>query len=186
MGRGALAGCVVAAAVILPVEIDSRDLSGVCDSKLLNCAARERLFEQIQSAALSIGIGSASVREIDRFNIRVATALAMQRALARVGPVEHVLVDGLRVPELTQPQTAIVRGDRQCLAIAAASIVAKVTRDRWMRCLARRFSGYGWERNAGYGTKAHLAALHSLGVTALHRRTFAPVRTLLTVPCQGD
>jgi ribonuclease HII len=117
-------------------------------------------------------MGTASVREIDQLGIRQATALAMQRAVKQVDPVDHILVDGLRVAELGEHQTAIVKGDAQCLSIAAASIIAKVNRDRWMIRLDRRFPGYGWADNVGYGTAQHRQALLDLGLTQHHRRSF--------------
>ncbi|UFP97031.1 ribonuclease HII [Gloeobacter morelensis MG652769] len=179
VGRGALAGCVVAAAVVLPPDMPLAALAGVADSKLLERPRREALYERILALASAVGIGSASVREIDRLNILRATALAMGRALHQVAPVEHVLVDGLPVAELGIAQTAIVGGDRTSLSIAAASIVAKVTRDRWMARLDRRFAGFGWATNAGYGTASHREALARLGVTPLHRRSFASVRLVV-------
>ncbi|AGY56364.1 ribonuclease HII [Gloeobacter kilaueensis] len=179
VGRGALAGCVVAAAVILPPDLEAAALAGVSDSKLLSRPQRERLVERIERVAVAIAVGSASVIEIDRLNIRRATALAMERAIERLGGAEHLLVDGLPVRDLGRAQTAVVKGDRTSLTIAAASIVAKVTRDRWMHRLDRRFPGYGWQANVGYGTAAHLQALAELGVTPFHRRSFAPVRLAL-------
>jgi ribonuclease HII len=144
----------------------------VRDSKQLSRCQRQQCFTQIQQIALAIGLGSASVTEIDRLNIRQATALAMQRALQRVMPLDHVLVDGLPVPELGSAQTAVVKGDQHCLAIAAASVIAKVTRDRWMQRLATLFPEYGWARNVGYGTPAHRRAICVQGPTRLHRRRF--------------
>lgn len=180
VGRGPLAGPVVAAAVIFaPGAV----VEGACDSKRLTAARRERLIEPIYAAALAVAVGAASAREIDRLNIRRATALAMQRALARlrISP-EHVLVDGLAVPELgLEAQTAIVGGDATVHAIACASVVAKVTRDRLMQRLARRYPGFGWERNMGYGTREHLDALHRLGPCAHHRRSFRPIANLAMV-----
>lgn len=175
VGRGALAGCVVAAAVVLPPDVDRAVLTGIRDSKQLTRTRREALVHVIRAAASAIGIGAASPAAIDRLNIRRATALAIQRALNQLD-IEHVLVDGLPVTELEGPQTAIVGGDRLCLSIAAASIVAKVTRDRWMCSLDARYPGYGWSHNAGYGTDFHLSALRELGPTSQHRVSFAPVR----------
>ena len=172
VGRGALAGCVVAAAVILPQTVDLEGLSGIRDSKQLSRAQREAQIPLIQQVALGLGIGAATPQEIDRINIRRATALAMARALRWVAPIDHILVDGLWVPELGEAQTAIVKGDAQCLSIAAASIVAKVTRDGWMRRLEGRFPGYGWNTNVGYGTPQHRQALQDLGITRHHRRSF--------------
>ncbi|MBW3572889.1 MAG: ribonuclease HII [Gemmatimonadetes bacterium] len=172
VGRGPLAGPVLAAAVILPRETW---IDGVDDSKRLNADRRLDLYRKILDTALVWGVGAASAREIDRVNIRRATALAMQRAIARLGDVDHLLVDGLSVPELgTETHTAIVGGDGCVHCISAASIVAKVTRDRLMARLAARYPQYGWERNMGYGTPEHLEALDRLGPTPHHRRSFQP------------
>jgi ribonuclease HII len=175
-GRGPLAGPVVAAAVIL----DSAHIpDGLADSKKLSATKREHLFEQLNTCA-HVGIGEATVEEIDRVNILQATMLAMTRAVAALGhcPV-HVLVDGNRLPRWDWAATAIVKGDDRCLSIAAASIIAKVHRDRIMTRLDEDYPGYGWGRNAGYGTADHLAGLQRHGVTPHHRRSFAPVRNLL-------
>jgi ribonuclease HII len=172
VGRGPLAGPVVAAAVILP---ESTWIDGVDDSKRLNADRRVDLYQKIVQTALVFGVGAASAREIDRINIRRATALAMQRAIARLGDVDHLLVDGLAVPELgTETHTAIVGGDGCVHCISAASIIAKVTRDRLMARLAERYPEYGWERNMGYGTPEHLEALDRLGPTPHHRKSFQP------------
>lgn len=172
VGRGPLAGPVVAAAVILPQDCW---IDGVADSKKLNADRRLDLYEKIVRTALVFGVGAASPREIDRINIRRATALAMQRAIARLGGADHLLVDGLSVPELgTETHTAFVGGDGCVHCISAASIVAKVTRDRLMAKLAARYPQYGWERNMGYGTPEHLEALDRLGPTPHHRRSFQP------------
>lgn len=172
VGRGPLAGPVVAAAVILP---ESTWIDGVDDSKRLSADRRLDLYQKIVGAALVFGVGAASPREIDRINIRRATALAMQRAIARLGEVDHLLVDGLAVPELgTETHTAIVGGDGCVHCISAASIIAKVTRDRLMGRLAARYPEYGWERNMGYGTPEHLVALNRLGPTPHHRQSFQP------------
>jgi ribonuclease HII len=148
------------------------------DSKQLSAARRAELIERITGSCVAYGIGAASAREIDRINIRRATALAMRRAIARLPvPADHLLVDGLPMPELgADAHTAIVQGDGCVHCIAAASILAKVTRDRLMDRLARRHPGYGWERNKGYGTAEHLAGLARLGPTPHHRMSFAPVR----------
>jgi ribonuclease HII len=172
VGRGPLAGPVVAAAVILPAETW---IDGVDDSKRLNADRRLDLYEKIVRTAIVWGVGAASSREIDRINIRRATALAMQRAIARLGDVDHLLVDGLAVPELgSETHTAIVGGDGCVHCISAASILAKVTRDRLMARLAPRYPEYGWERNMGYGTPEHLEVLDRLGPTPHHRRSFQP------------
>lgn len=177
-GRGPLAGPVVAAAVVMPPGIA---VPGVDDSKKLSAERREALEERIRSAALAVGVGAASAREIDRLNVRAATALAMQRAVAALPfAPDHLLVDGLPVPELgTERQTAVVRGDSLVHSIACASIIAKTVRDRLMHRLALRHPGYGWERNMGYGTDVHRAALRELGPTSHHRLSFAPVQLCL-------
>lgn len=175
VGRGPLAGPVVAAAVILPPECW---IDGVDDSKKLTAEKRSELFGQITGCALAWGVGAASAREIDTLNIRRATSLAMQRAIRRMPqPPDHLLVDGLRVPELdADGHTAIVDGDECVHCIAAASILAKVTRDRLMLRLAARHPAYGWERNKGYGTPEHLEALDRWGPTPHHRQSFQPVQ----------
>jgi ribonuclease HII len=178
-GRGPLAGPVVAAAVLLTPEAPR--LEGVDDSKQLTRRRREQLAAAIVST-LPVGVGAASTREIDRLNIRVATALAMRRAVLRLpGAVDAVLVDGLPMAEIGLPHEALVGGDRRSYAIACASIVAKTVRDRLMRRLALRYPEYGWERNCGYGTPHHRAALDRLGATPHHRRSFAPVRQLTLI-----
>jgi ribonuclease HII len=156
-------------------------IAGVRDSKKLSPARREQLALEIMAQALVVGVAAASASEVDRLNIRVADHLAMTRAVRRVGKVDAILVDGLRVPalELLAPTTAIVRGDALVYSIAAASIIAKVIRDRLMARLALRYPEYGWERNAGYLTPEHLAAIRCHGVTPHHRRTFGPIRAVL-------
>lgn len=174
VGRGPLAGPVVAAAVILRGSVD-----GLADSKQLSARQRERLCALIRERAV-VAVAAASVREIERVNILGATLLAMQRAVARLTLApEEVLVDGNRGPELPLPVRCIVGGDASVPEISAASIVAKVLRDRLMARLAQRYPGYGWERNAGYGTAEHRAALARLGITCHHRRGFAPCAELL-------
>jgi ribonuclease HII len=181
-GRGPLAGPVIAAAVILDRETLPAILAnGLDDSKRLSRARRAALFIALRGEA-RIGIGGASVAEIDRLNILQATFLAMARALGRLGDrPDCALVDGNRLPELPCPARAVVGGDGRSLSIAAASIVAKITRDRIMAGLARRHPGYGWERNAGYGTKAHRDALARIGVTHHHRASFSPVTRILAL-----
>jgi len=170
VGRGPLAGPVVAAAVILPVECI---IEGATDSKALRPDTRERLFAEIRSRALAIGVGAASSREIDRLNILAATTLAMERALhALPTPPDHIVVDGLPVRGLSREHDAVVGGDARVHAIACASIVAKVLRDDLMVRLSRRWPGYGWERNMGYGTREHREGLARLGLTPHHRRSF--------------
>ncbi len=175
VGRGPLAGPVVACAVVMPPE--QRAIAGVDDSKQLDAATRETLAGRIRERALVVALGAASVREVDRLNIYHATVLAMRRALSRVpaalGRVpDHVLVDGTPLRTLGVVHTAVVKGDAKCYAIACASIVAKVTRDRLMASLALRYGGYGWERNRGYGTAEHQRAIAGHGLTRHHRRSF--------------
>ncbi len=176
-GRGPLCGPVVAAAVILDPACIPRGLN---DSKKLSEKRREALFAAITDSAL-VGVGQASAAEIDDINILQASHLAMMRAIAALPRVpDHVLVDGNRLPKaLTLPAQAIVKGDARSLSIAAASIIAKVTRDRIMVDLAQQHPGYGWHKNAGYPTKDHLEALQNLGVTPHHRRSFRPVHNIL-------
>jgi ribonuclease HII len=175
-----LAGPVVAAAVV--VRPYGRKIAGVRDSKLLSAAQRERLYTQILARAVAVGVGAASVEEIDRLNILRASHVAMQRAVRRVAPCDHVLVDGRDFADLNVgPHTAIVDGDALCYSIACASIVAKVTRDRLMARLALRRPGYGWEQNVGYPTREHRQAIHAQGITPHHRRNFGTVR-IITQP----
>ncbi len=176
-GRGPLAGPVTAAAVVLDVACIPEGLN---DSKVLARGRREHLLLQIEAVA-RVGIGWASVAEIDALNIRNATFLAMCRAVdALPEPPCHALIDGNACPPgLRSPATALVGGDSLCLSIAAASIVAKVARDRVMAELDAAFPGYGWATNAGYGTEEHRRALQHLGVTPHHRRSFAPVHQML-------
>jgi ribonuclease HII len=172
-GRGPLAGPVYAAAVILD---PARLPRGVNDSKALTADAREKAFDKIMERALAVGIGVASVAEIDEINILQATMLAMRRATEQLSlaPV-HAFVDGNRAPSLACPAEAIVDGDGKSMSIAAASIIAKVARDRVMCALAGDHPGYNWAQNKGYGTPDHLAALDLLGPTIHHRKSFAPV-----------
>ncbi len=184
-GRGPLAGPVLAAAVILDRRRLLRALrDGLDDSKKLTAEEREEYAALLARCGAEIGIGAASVAEIDRRNILQATLLAMRRAVAALPRRPAIaLVDGSVPPTLLCPVRTVVGGDGLSLSIAAASVIAKVTRDRLMRLLARRYEGYGWERNAGYPTEAHRAALLSLGPTPHHRRSFAPVqRTLGLAP----
>ncbi len=171
VGRGSLAGPVVACAIVMPP--DSRALRGVDDSKMLTPLARERLVSQIIERALSLGIGAASAREIDRINIYHASTLAMKRALARleISP-DHVLIDGRPIRALGVEHHGIVDGDDKCFSIACASIVAKVTRDRLMASLARRHPHYSWDHNCGYATRRHIDALQAHGSCAHHRQSF--------------
>jgi len=174
-GCAPLAGPVVAAAVVLDRRSFPR---GIDDSKALPAPTREAIFARLQKCA-RIGVGMASVEEIDRLNIYWARMLAMMRAVDALGfDPAMVLVDGNALPKWDRPSKAIVAGDAICRSIAAASIIAKVTRDRIMADYAREHPGYGWETNKGYPTKQHLRALDELGLTPIHRRSFAPVRQL--------
>ena len=180
---GALCAPVFAAAVL--VRPHTRKIAGVRDSKTLSGRQRERLVDEIKRRSLAWAVGAASVAEIERLNIRNATHLAMRRALRRIPSSDPVLVDGLKIrgfEEHIGPYTAIVDGDASSYAIACASIVAKVTRDRLMSRLAVRYPGYGWEHNAGYATRDHVAGLRELGVTTMHRRTYLRIRAIL----EGD
>ena len=171
VGRGPLAGPVVVCAIVMPA--DRRAIRGVTDSKLLNAAERERLAVRIRGDAVAIALGAASVAEIGRWNIYQATARAMARAIARLPfTPDAILVDGKPIRSLLVPHRAIVGGDARCYSIGCASIIAKVVRDRLMRRLAARHPAYGWERNAGYGTPAHLEGLRRAGLTAHHRVAF--------------
>jgi ribonuclease HII len=176
VGRGPLAGPVTACAVRL---FPGRVPVGLADSKVLTAARRERLCDEIRLVA-EVCVAHATVAEIDSLNILRASHLAMVRAIAGIAGADHALIDGNLLPrDLLCRGQAIIKGDALCLSIAAASIVAKVTRDAIMVDLAQQHPGYGWETNAGYPTKAHLEALQNLGVTAHHRRSFAPVHKML-------
>ncbi|MBX9864779.1 MAG: ribonuclease HII [Hyphomicrobium sp.] len=176
-GRGPWAGPVVAAAVVLD---PSRIPQGIDDSKALDPEDRERLFERIMKTALAVGVGIGDVDRIDRDNILAATMWAMAEAMAKLSCKPRLaLIDGNRAPRLACQARTIVKGDAKCLSIAAASIVAKVTRDRMMIEFARELPGYGFERHKGYGTPEHRAALTRLGLTPQHRRSFKPVQLAL-------
>jgi ribonuclease HII len=180
VGRGPLAGPVVAAAVVFAVG--SEAIEGLRDSKTLVAGRRDVLAVAVRAAALAIGVGAASVREIDRLNIRVATALAMRRALRRVlcyVASPRVLIDGLPLPEIGVPHDALIDGDALCHSIAAAGVVAKTVRDALMRRLACRHPGYAWDTNVGYGTEAHHEGLRLYGLTQHHRKSFGPVAQLV-------
>jgi len=180
VGVAPTCGAVVAAAVV--IRPNSHRIPGVRDSKTLSAQQRDRLAPLIRRKAISVGVGAASVREIDQLNIYHATHLAMQRAIARVGGHEHVLVDGNRIAGFEHkvgPYTAIVDGDAKCYTIACASVVAKVIRDRMMAMLAARYPGYGWERNQGYATLEHRQAIRALGLTPFHRRSFLALQRTL-------
>lgn len=181
-GRGPLAGPVVAAAVVLDPDVLGQPVWQLLDdSKRMRATSRDTLFDVIMQTA-AVGVGICDVDEIDHLNILGATMKAMAGAISAIDPApDHALIDGNRLPVLTCAATCIVKGDQKSMSIAAASVIAKVTRDRIMRDLAARHPGYGWERNAGYGTAEHLAAIASLGVTSHHRRSFAPVREALNL-----
>ncbi|HEB99876.1 MAG TPA: ribonuclease HII [Thiotrichales bacterium] len=176
-GRGPLAGPVIAAAVILD---PAQPIAGLDDSKKLSAARRESLDGEIREKALAWALGRAEVEEIDRINILQASLLAMRRAVLALDPApEHALIDGNHCPELPCPAEPVIGGDAKIAAIGAASILAKVARDREMIELDARYPGYGLARHKGYPSKVHLQALERLGPTPIHRRSFAPVRRLL-------
>ncbi len=179
-GRGPLAGAVFAAAVILSPK---RPIAGLADSKKLSAKKREFLFDEIRQHALSWAITSASVEEIDAINILQASLLAMRRAVdaLEIAP-DAIVVDGLYCPKVSMPATAIVKGDSKVAAISAASILAKVARDRDMLVLHAQYPEYGFDRHKGYPTAVHVAALERHGVSRVHRRSYAPVARLLK-PC---
>jgi ribonuclease HII len=183
VGTGALCGPVVAAAVL--VRPHTRKIKGVRDSKTLSARQRERLVDDIKTRSLAWGIGAASVAEIERLNVRNAAHLAMRRALRRLPPFDHVLVDGQKITGMEEhigPYTPIVKGDASSYAIACASVIAKVTRDSLMARLAVRYPGYGWEHNAGYATRDHVDGLRELGISPHHRRTYQRIRAVV----EGD
>jgi ribonuclease HII len=178
VGRGALAGPVVAAAVVLPPDISRLAplLGRVDDSKRLTPAAREALCEPILSCALAVGVGRVEAADIDRIGIAPATRLAMREALTGLAvPPDYILLDYLTLPDVTCPQRGVLHGDALCLAVAAASVIAKVTRDRWMAEQDVLYPGYGFAQHKGYGTAGHKDAIARLGPCALHRMSFAPL-----------
>jgi ribonuclease HII len=181
-GRGCLAGPVVAAAVILPLhnEDPAAPFAGVRDSKQLTPQAREHLYDIITQHAVAVAVGIGSVALIDERNILQATKYAMRSALTQLlTPPQALLLDALLLPDVPLPQRSIIKGDASCLSIAAASIIAKVTRDRLMLQLHEQYPAYGFNQHKGYGTPAHLAALQIHGITPHHRLSFAPVRELV-------
>jgi ribonuclease HII len=180
-GRGAWAGPLVAAAVILPEPDQVHDgfLSGVRDSKLLSHAQRDALFERVLASARSAAVGWVTADEVDLLGLTAGNELAMARAVRGLSLTpDHLLVDCFTLKSVSIPQCGIVRGDRTCLSIAAASIVAKVYRDRWLARLAEQFPGYGFEQHRGYGVAAHRKAIASQGLTPIHRVSYAPLRAL--------
>ena len=182
VGRGALAGPVVAAAVILPCHINAPWLSQIKDSKQLSPAKRELLFPHINEAAISVGIGKVAAEVIDKEGIIRATRLAMKSAIDQLlPPAESLLIDYMLLPEVPLPQKGITKGDSLCLSIACASIIAKVARDHLMIEFDRIYPGYGLAQHKGYGTKKHIACLHRLGPSPIHRRSFRPVKYMIKV-----
>lgn len=178
VGRGPIAGPVVACAVIMPPE--TRAIAGVDDSKRLTHVQRVRLAAKIRERAVAFALGAASVREIDRINIYQASVLAMRRALGRLKVTpDHVVIDGRAMRTLPIPHTAVVHGDARCFSIACASILAKVTRDLLMTRLGQRYPHYIWGDNSGYTTRAHVAGLASYGITPHHRKSFCRISDLL-------
>jgi ribonuclease HII len=181
-GRGPLAGPVVAAAVVFPQGCSA--VRGLRDSKILPPSVRVKLAHRIRCRVVAFGIGAASAHEIDRYNIRVATALAMRRAIGRLfrrytlGQPYRILIDGLPLPEIGYPHEALIDGDARCQSISAAAILAKTLRDALMYRLAVRHPGYGWHTNVGYGTEEHQEGIQALGPTKHHRLTFAPLAQL--------
>ena len=180
-GRGSLAGPVVAAAVIVPCRIKASWLKQVKDSKLLTPTKREYLFNQIQEVAISVGVGEVSYEIVDAQGIVKATKLAMKLAIEQLSPLpEFLLVDYLSLPEVALPQKDIVNGDSLCFSIACASIIAKVSRDRLMIELDSNYPGYGLAQHKGYCTKVHVVNLRRLGPAPIHRRSFHPVKDMVS------
>lgn len=183
-GRGCLAGPVVAAAVILPLDEEPASIlsrfAGVNDSKQVTLSARERLYDSIMQHAVAVGVGFGSVEMIDERNILQATKYAMRSAITQLTPApQALLLDAVRLSTVSLPQRSLIKGDARCLSIAAASIIAKVTRDRLMIQLHTEYPSYGFDQHKGYGTEAHMTALQQHGVTPHHRRSFSPIREML-------
>jgi ribonuclease HII len=178
-GRGALAGPVAAAAVILPqIKYFTKELHGVRDSKKMTANQRESWSATIRATAVTFGVGLASAQEIDTLGILPATKLAAHRAIEQLSVIpDHLMLDHFRMPELPIPQTSITKGDVISLSIAAASILAKTTRDALLRDLDKKYPGYGFSRHKGYGTAAHRDTIKTLGPTPIHRMSFAPLKT---------
>jgi ribonuclease HII len=173
VGRGPLAGPVISAAVVLPLDFDA---TGLNDSKQLNAKQRIRLKTHIEQDAISIGIGIVDVEYIDQYNILQATYHAMRKAVNQLTPhADMILVDAVQIPGLSIFQQGIVKGDQLSHSIAAASIIAKITRDTWMIDIAKKYPEYGFEQHMGYGTPQHLQAIHKWGPTPIHRRSFSPI-----------
>jgi ribonuclease HII len=181
-GRGPLAGPVVAAAVVLPLKIRGKWVSQVADSKLLTPAKRESLYDCVRQAALGVGIGVIDARTIDMVGIAPATRLAMKAAVKQLHPPpDYLLIDYFKLPEVKIPQKGVLDGDTLCFSIAAASIIAKVARDRLMADFDREYPGYGFAEHKGYGTRVHIDCLQKLGPSPIHRRSFQPVRDVCGV-----
>jgi ribonuclease HII len=179
-GRGALAGPVVAAAVILPTDTNLPFINQVRDSKKLTPLKREYLFHHIHESAVALGIGMSSLDIIDSLGIVGATRLAMKSAIEQLSPpADYMLVDYLRLPEVDLPQKGITHGDDLSYSIACASIIAKVSRDRLMMKLDEEYSGYGLAKHKGYGTREHVECLRKLGPCPIHRKTFSPLREMI-------
>ncbi len=180
VGRGALAGPVVASAVILPGNSKARWLRQVRDSKCLTPAQREFLYQRIRKITLSVGVGVVSHELVDTLGIAQATRLAMKSAIEQLSPApQYLLIDYLHLPEVSIPQKGLVNGDGRCLSIACASIIAKVTRDRLMVELDEIYPGYRLASHKGYGSKEHLACLSRLGPSPIHRRSFQPLKDII-------
>ena len=179
VGRGSLAGPVVAGTVVLPLHCKEEWIEGIRDSKRLTPRRREISYKEMRAASVIMSIGAASSGEIDGVGIVQATQIAMRRAIdgLPIAP-DFLLVDAIELPQIKIPQRSIIKGDAKCLSIAAASIVAKVTRDCMMRDLDAEYPGYGFAQHKGYGTRQHIDGLENLGACPIHRRTFAPVRRL--------
>jgi ribonuclease HII len=181
VGRGAWAGPVIAAAVILPLDQENLEmlLAGVRDSKQLTPQQREALYPRICEAALAVGVGGAGPGEIDSDGIVPATRAAMMRAIAQLARTpDALLIDAVKLPDVALPQRSLFYADTLCLSVAAASVIAKVTRDRMMAQLDCHYPGYGLARHKGYGTPQHRAALAQYGATAIHRHSYAPIRAI--------
>ena len=180
VGRGCIAGPLIAAAVIMPINKKPRWFYGVNDSKRLSAKQREAVFTHIQQAALGIGIGTVSSQEIDAGGMTAANRKAMTMAVNQIFPLpDFLLIEFFKLPDLCLPQKSIIDGDSCCFCIACASIVAKVCRDRLMKDLDSKYPGYGLAENKGYGTREHIASLHKLGPSPIHRRLFEPVQNVL-------
>ncbi|SFJ80366.1 ribonuclease HII [Thermoflavimicrobium dichotomicum] len=183
-GRGPLAGPVVAAAIVLPSDFD---VTGLNDSKQLTREERNELRNRIERQAMAVGVGIVDVEYIDQYNILQATYEAMRRAIQKLScQVDYLLVDAVKIPGISIPQQGIIKGDQLSHSIAAASIIAKTTRDEWMIQAAEKYPHYGFDKHMGYGTPEHLAALVKWGVSPIHRRSFAPVKEIMEQSRHAD